>query len=692
MAAVDYYGTDDDQPLLTLAALGAALEGKARAGQTEDPISQGQSFVILCEGHEGQATHIEYRFRVRHCGGCEWTVLRRYFDLNNLHERLCADFGAGGLPHFPPKQAPIVAISSFFGFSPGSRDDVVSEREIAFQKYFDELCGREDVVKTQIFQAALGVVEPEPVACLRVRSWLLGDSKGERALLDVRADPTKGLDSGAVAEVFHIVATWGWNDPNSDTKNELIVADMEISATAASSSTNGYPDAGAVIDGLPAGAQVELEAQAINAVGRSAKVSIRVLVPRGGSGSSPSSPAGAESGGREAATEAAVCESSSSSQACAAPPVNMAGASQDELVSWMCSQEDVQDPESVLEQRRLHLEQQCLQLEQRKDEAEKEDAERQRQKLEFVAQREALEREREDFENNRRCSSTQSLASPTESFTGDASPRGSGELGHEALAALLSEVEKQKSELEKQRQEQTSASQRAALEASHLAEEVQAQQAELERRTDELHRVEADREAAIERSEEAQRHAREELLREREELERLLRVQTESVAAAEAGGATKAAVMDEQQAEELRKQEISLHRKAAHLARTEEILSAERVELQRSRANLAMVKAHVMSMLDKAESNPETKNHRLDGDVLENASDVSSDDQATPLSAGVVDVRVLPSTGSFKTLSPEDLKDAPEEAVPGMSDSCQSVDQVWSMDWSSPLPAAEPEA
>jgi len=66
------------------------------------------------------------------------------------------------------------------------------------------------------------------------------------------------------------------------------------------------------------------------------------------------------------------------------------------------------------------------------------------------------------------------------------------------------------------------------------------------------------------------------------------------------------------QQEEIRLQQEEMRIEQEEQQRTKELLSAERVELRRSRASLAMVQAHVASMLEKTEAGGEPKTHRLD--------------------------------------------------------------------------------
>ncbi|CAK0906393.1 unnamed protein product, partial [Prorocentrum cordatum] len=242
------------------------------------PRTTRAGFVVNCEGHVDVGSHTEYRFRVRHSGGCEWTIKRRYTELYDLHERLMAVFGAGRLPDFPPK-TPLSAgtIGRLFGQPTGSRPEVVAQRRVDFQKYFDRLCDNQEVTRTACFQKALGVTTPAPVSGLRVVRWSSTNEKeGLVAELEIWPAGAAGVEAGRLAETYHVVASLVFQDRSSGQEELGPVADEEVPAGATS----------VPVEGLKPSAEVELTVCAVNAVARSVPVSRRLRVPQ--SAQSPS--------------------------------------------------------------------------------------------------------------------------------------------------------------------------------------------------------------------------------------------------------------------------------------------------------------------------------------------------------------------------------------------------------------------
>eukprot|EP00747_Dinoflagellata_sp_TGD_P092603 gnl/TRDRNA2_/TRDRNA2_165469_c0_seq1.p1 gnl/TRDRNA2_/TRDRNA2_165469_c0~~gnl/TRDRNA2_/TRDRNA2_165469_c0_seq1.p1 ORF type:complete len:907 (-),score=239.58 gnl/TRDRNA2_/TRDRNA2_165469_c0_seq1:81-2801(-) len=235
-----------------------------------------QSFAVICTGHQGRANYTAYDFRIRHGGGCEWTIQRRYQELADLHERLSTVFGVTRLPRFPPKTGvgPVEAVGALLGWAAKNSKDVVAERVVAFQTYFDGLAAREDVGSTACFQAAVGVVAPEPVRHFRLRGWLPTDNThGATALLEIRPEGQTVGSSGIVVE-YHVTARLVLRESSPGTPNDTVLPLTEAHAKA-------LGDGVVRLDGLPRGATVELDACAMNAIGKSATVSIRLLVPAG---------------------------------------------------------------------------------------------------------------------------------------------------------------------------------------------------------------------------------------------------------------------------------------------------------------------------------------------------------------------------------------------------------------------------
>jgi len=110
-------------------------------------------------------------------------------------------------------------------------------------------------------------------------------------------------------------------------------------------------------------------------------------------------------------------------------------------------------------------------------------------------------------------------------------------------------------------------------------------------------------------------------------------------------------------AEVLKKTEDALLRKADDLARREELLSHERVELNRSRASLAVVQAHVVSMLDRAQSSGEVVSHSLDDTSVtqavqeagQSSQEAAQDVEPRPAPTNTADVWGMDWAGAFQT-------------------------------------------
>lgn len=234
-------------------------------------------------GHHELCAHVEYIFKVRHSSGSEWIFARRYQELFEIHGRLSAVFGTADLPAFPPRNAATageVVKGLFAGVPAGCEPSVVAERERAFQVYFDALCGREDIVGTALFQAALAVKPPEPVSHLRVRGWLppeAGDA-GVVALVDIRPESPAPENGAGVVEAYHILAYWVQDERESSGAQPIL--DFREPANGAVATTVRVGD-------LVPGTQVELEVCAVNSVGRSTPVHIRLQVPPERPGGAP---------------------------------------------------------------------------------------------------------------------------------------------------------------------------------------------------------------------------------------------------------------------------------------------------------------------------------------------------------------------------------------------------------------------
>lgn len=584
-----------------------------------------------------------------------------------MHERLCSVFGSAALPQFPPRcpSSPSGVVSAIFGTPIGTRPEVIAHRERAFQIYFDGLCGQSEAVRTACFQETMAVVPPEPVAHLRVRGWLPTPpgGLGATALLDIRPEDPLPEHSGVV-EAYHIVARFVFKGVDEGSEELCPAADFRVPGMGTATSAR--------VQDLRPAAQVELEVTAVNAVGRSSPVSIRLLVP-----------ADARESGSQAGTIS------------------------------------VEQGNAELERRRQELERWWSE---RQAEAERADAQRERQMAEFRAQREELEQEREALARERASSPLSSthaspLTSPRSTLfmegdminLDDLRLDGTGAPASALLAQQWDELERVREalreeaaraaaererwtedaqtrqadldcraeflkrqvsdheELQRQREAQRLEAVRACEEAAQREAEVEVRQAELERRFSELREQEESREAAVAQASEEQRAVKEKLHKERAELRRHREDQQASASAAEQACQTRAQALQKEQElldkhreevensraaeeadrasllEEIRAQQLALEEqkadlerqrsneeelrkkrseelhyaekdlcsKAEQLAQKERALYQEQQKLTRSRAMLATVQAHVVSMLDKKRPG-EVSLHRMD--------------------------------------------------------------------------------
>jgi len=559
-------------------------------------------FAVNCTGHETHSSRTEYVFRVRHSGGCEWTVQRRYLDLLDLHERLSAVFGAGELPPFPPRTSTTV-VGVLFGQKASCRPEIVAERELAFQKYFDALCIRADVVGTACFQHALGVVPPEPVSHLRVRGWLPPSVVGHglTALLDIRP-AEQAEDIRAVSESYTIKASCV-QDPAGDDEELRLVASMRQPASGLASM--------ACVEGLAPGAQVEFEVCATNAAGQSFPVSIRSVAPTVG---------GSESGRLDVPQR--VLSHTSASSVLEPPQCSDPDASSPDSGGGKASNSR-EDAASVVDAEvRLQLERQELERwwADRQSEAERADKEREKLMAEFCSQRQQFEQEREKL-----LSAAASPAASPRGSTVDVPPSLAEDDKDQQDKGVLpcdDDFKKQQEELDRQW-----ASLRLAQEEHKREEERAAEEREGWLLAARLQQADMEQQLGASSNQDAS-----ELL----EMKRAQEELSAANVAKEAG---------------LKQSQDALQREADDLARKEELLSHERLELNRSRAHLAVVQAHVVSMLDRAQTGGQLVSHRMDESFAPEQSFVMTD-VGQPSQEAAVD------------------------ADPGNSDA-----GVWNMDW-----------
>mmetsp|Transcript_60937 Transcript_60937/g.170439 ORF Transcript_60937/g.170439 Transcript_60937/m.170439 type:complete len:579 (-) Transcript_60937:137-1873(-) len=519
-----------------------------------------QSLTVLCTGHSSTKGFVEYIFRVRHEGGCEWNASVRYTDLLDLHERLCAVFGSACIAAFPPRPS---VVSSLLG----PRKELLQERVAAFQQYFDQLCGRADVVRTACFQATLGIVPPEPVRHLRVRRWHPSEFEQDRAtaLLEISPDAQEA-EVSAIVEAYHVVAKLPPTiDADTGTSSRPLqsprrIAEFEVSARVAELK-------GARIEDLPLGAQVELEVSAMNARGRSLPVAIRVLVPQ-----------------ERPQNEAVILAS------CAAQNGSTATGSEcNPATSVKLSREKVE--------LQHELERLSGTLEEREQEVFDLQFDMAAQRVKLDCQRAELERERASREvspaqSPREIARLRQFEEELEALA-DAKQRLEDE--HRQFEAEQLELRRERADLKRQREEQQEAEAAAERENAERAELLSAQERLLEQTGRDS--VPADEQADVVelRADVSAQQAR--VDEQREELQSLQALEDRKRL---------------QQAGALQRQEEELLARAEQLAKMEADLVRERHELQSSRQKLAVVQAHTMSLLDRAMPASSNLSYKLD--------------------------------------------------------------------------------
>uniref|UniRef100_A0A7S1F4Z5 PX domain-containing protein n=1 Tax=Noctiluca scintillans TaxID=2966 RepID=A0A7S1F4Z5_NOCSC len=551
-------------------------------------------FMVNCTGHGVHRNCTRFAFRVRHSGGCTWTTLRRHADLSALHDRLCAVFGAASLPCFPPNTSNL-SFANFLRLGSATRREFMDwTMEVSLQTYLTCLCDRADVTSTACFQAALDVVPPEPVSHLRVEGWLspLGSTT---ALLNIRADD-QVADSSAIVDTFVVVVKQEVVTEAAEQGNDIFMPITEF-ATPVKDLVH--------VDGLTPGVQVEIEVFASNSTGRSHPVSIRIRVPHS-----------------SCAQEVPGVESESIS--CAGPD-HAAGS-----VAGPPSEAELQQRQQELQRRRHEMERWW---QHRQHEAECRDEERHNLMEEFLAQKQALQREREALELDR--VRLDGAGSPRDSDCGSFLKRGDTQ---GSLVGSAPGSPRDLSALKEQATQQTE-----ELKSVQMGERTEA---DLKRRLNSLRFLESKRETDLRQTEERQKKLREELVREQGVLDSL-REEQRVVAAGFADEVERQLTSEGRQL--LHDQEEELKKKAEYLQQVEDELRRERQELNHSRANLAVVQAHVINMLDR--------------------------------SSGV----------GVQTMSyaEEEVEEEAEEDAEARLKAVSSMDTMWSMDWNA---AVAPES
>lgn len=587
------------------------------------------SFAV-CVEYSGQSSDVGYLLHVRHSGGCEWKVSRRYQELLELHGRLGAVFGQIDLPAFPQRASP-----GLVGALLGQKASA-GEGE-ALQAYFDRICDNIDIFRTQCLQIALAMAVPEPVSQFRVRGWQPSPlGQGLTALLDVRPE-AQMLDSSAVTEAYIVRSSVVFSDASGP---EVLgpVANLRVPAVGSATQVQ--------VESLKPGAQVQFEVCAVNAVGQSSPVAIRAMVP------ARSSIERADA--QEAISPEVSRPSSPSNGVCSEVAQQQSALSAQALSEF----------EAELSRRRRELEHEWASTQKQRGRA---DSELQEQFAELRAQREQLFNSEAEAEKAlSRLSSPADGRSPLQSPRQPGSP-GSSNTMEEDVEFDWIELQQRERELRASTEQQEAKGKEQRTEMAALKEENE----ELRRQRAELRTASEAAEVACaaqsvqfsEHQAQLARHCQEvkgtaqsadEVADISARLNDLLASQTEMdawKAEFEHERALHEAIRT-REAEKIRQAEAEVACTSEWLARTEQHLHMERQELTRSRANLAVVQAHVLSMLNKAmPESSQIATHRLDEDV--DGLEEGDEDAA---------VTAKPTAGF--------LRDS-------------SVDGIWSMDWAS---------
>lgn len=210
---------------------------------------EGGRLSALCVGYEEVVDHVEYIFHVMHPCGWEWKVRRRYSELHSAHVRLCLSLG--GLPPFPPKGIPGLGILQ--------GKELAVSRVAGLQRYLEGALARDDAARHPVLQGLLGVLPPVPLSSVRVQRWLpQPEARPGLASVELQVLPAdRGAGGGPIDRL--VARTQGGG-----------------AMPTAAGGTLGSP---LRVDELPRGEVVDIEVRAVNAVGVSAPVSVRVRVP-----------------------------------------------------------------------------------------------------------------------------------------------------------------------------------------------------------------------------------------------------------------------------------------------------------------------------------------------------------------------------------------------------------------------------
>eukprot|EP00927_Polykrikos_kofoidii_P066409 TRINITY_DN62009_c0_g1_i1.p1 TRINITY_DN62009_c0_g1~~TRINITY_DN62009_c0_g1_i1.p1 ORF type:complete len:712 (-),score=171.66 TRINITY_DN62009_c0_g1_i1:435-2570(-) len=675
-------------------------------------LSLSEAWSIRCTGYNSSSS--EYRFCASHRSGCTWAIQRSFQDLSDLDKALCLVFGVASMPSFPPRLSGGGVVAAIFG-SAGTRPEVVAERERLLQTYFDGLCARDDVTRTACFQVALGVKVPEPVAQLRVINWLppTSDGEGVSAFIAIRPE-SPGDGTAAVVDVYQLTAKLVFEDAVSggeelapvaellvpSSSNLIRVPDLafghqvEFEVVAKNSVGRSSPVAiRSMTPQFPADCEkstlkresleslesdldrrrAELEAwwsHRRDDVERANAERERHVAEIRSEQETLKQERTSLVMEREALGEIALALPHSPSDS----PQHRAESREQwesELRALRLQQQDMtKQLEEMFVFREEHEYQAVFIAEERERFVVERQAEQARveqelmerfktegtSKLEekYAKQSEELREQQEEQRAQARHAAEVSLAfakrvseqeaelerRAAEMVKLEARHEADMKKSEEQLSQDEAALHRDRAELQQQRQEQQAAAVAADMACSSRAEHFEEQRGLLEEERIALERCRA--------ASQAERHLRlEELLRQTAELENEhMELQNERQVAEERA---------RQQAADFRNAEEEIEERARILGETETSLSSERVSLMHSRRHLALVQAHVMSMIDQAGSGTLSQ-HRLDSS--------------------------MPHSKSFKMLdlSLQQPTDDDDEADAG---DAVTSDMVWSMDWNS---------
>mmetsp|Transcript_121194 Transcript_121194/g.354241 ORF Transcript_121194/g.354241 Transcript_121194/m.354241 type:complete len:401 (+) Transcript_121194:82-1284(+) len=201
--------------------------------------------------------------------------------------------------------------------------------------------------------------------------------------------------------------------------------------------------------------------------------------------------------------------------------------------------------------------------------------------------------------------------------------------------ARLAEEERARLEAEKEEQEAIFAKQKAELDAlAKVKEEIQRSREEARRRQEEQQKELQEQQALLEAerskvesdraAREAERAARQaELEAQKEELQKQKQLVEWQRSEEEA--------LRQAQVAELSLRQEELHDRAQNLVQTEQVLTHERERIMKSRSSLAMVQAHVVSMLGKEAGKQEINLDAADEPEAEDAPDKLDESEGQPV-------------------------------------------------------------